>query len=68
MLEASAYFRDWGPWGWAWAVGLFAFLLGLLLAPLAMSGVTPGALLFAPLPGAVLMRAAATSAGERASA
>ncbi len=68
MLEASAYFRDWGPWGWVWAGGLYAFLLGLVLAPLALSGVTPGALLFAPVPGAILMRAGATSAGRRASA
>lgn len=65
MLEASAYFRDWGPWGWVWAVGLYAFLLGLLLAPLALAGVTSGALLFAPMPGAVLMRAAATSGVTR---
>jgi hypothetical protein len=67
MLEASAYFRDWGAWGWVWAGGLYAFLLGLLFVPLALSGVAPGALLVAPVAGAVLMRAAATSAGERAS-
>ncbi len=65
MLEATRYFRDWGAWGWIWAVGLVAFLLGLILAPLALSGEASGALFFAALPGAVLMRAAANSVRER---
>ena len=59
MLEATDYFQDWGPWGWIWAIGLSAFLLGLILAPFAWSGEASGALFFAALPGAVLMRAAA---------
>ena len=61
MLEATDYFRDWGAWGWIWAVGLSAFLLGLILAPLALWGEASGALFFAALPGAVLMRAAVNS-------
>ena len=61
MLEAIRYFRDWGPWGWVWAVGLYAFLLGLILAPLALAGEVSGVLFFAAIPGAMLMRAAGNS-------
>ena len=61
MLEAKRYFQDWGPWGWVWAVGLHAFLLGLILAPLALAGEVSGVLFFAAIPGAMLMRAAGNS-------
>lgn len=65
MLEATHYFQDWGPWGWVWAQGLYAFLLGLIVAPLASAGEVPGALFFAALPGALLMRTAVKSVRER---
>jgi hypothetical protein len=64
VWEASEYFRDWGFWGWLWALGLYVFLLGLLLIPLAVAGQVPGALLCTSLPGFVLMRASTKSAGE----
>lgn len=63
MLEPGDYFRDWGPWGWLWAIGLYAFLSGLLLAPMATAGQAPAALVFVALPGAVLMRASVRGAG-----
>ncbi|MEE9592444.1 MAG: hypothetical protein V3W28_02560 [Thermoplasmata archaeon] len=65
MREASDYFQDWGPWGWLWALGLYVFLLGLLLVPLAMAGQVPAVLFLASLPGAVLMRASGESTRER---
>lgn len=64
MREARDYFRDWGSWGWLWALGLYVFLLGLLLLPLAAAGQVPGVLSFASLPGAALMRASAKSTKE----
>lgn len=64
MREPGDYFEDWGPWGWLWAVGLYVFLLGLLLAPVAVAGQVPAVLPFVALPGAVLLRAADRCAGD----
>lgn len=62
MLEPRDFFRDWGPWGWLWGLGLVAFLLGLFLVPLALAGQVPAVLLFTSTPGAVLMWGSARGA------
>ncbi|MFQ5553512.1 MAG: hypothetical protein ACE5EW_07345 [Thermoplasmata archaeon] len=58
MLEPEDFGRDWGPWGWVWAFGLWAFLLGLLFASQAFSGSVPWVTVSIPIVGALLMRVA----------
>ncbi|MFQ6013100.1 MAG: hypothetical protein ACE5LS_05600 [Thermoplasmata archaeon] len=56
-MEPRHFFKDWGVWGWLWALGWFGFILGLLLAPASWGGLLSPGLLLLPALGAFLMRA-----------
>lgn len=55
MLEPGAYFKDWGVYGWIWALGWFGFVLGLLLVPESLMGRASPLVLSLPALGALLM-------------
>lgn len=55
MLGPHAFAKDWGMWGWIWALGWFGFVLGILLLPDAIRGNGPLLVLALPVMGALLM-------------
>ncbi len=54
-MDPRSLFRDWGIWGWTWALGWFGFVLGLVMIPDVVSGSAPFSILFLPVGGAALM-------------
>lgn len=64
MPAPDALFRDWGAWGWFWALGWFGFILGLLLVPDVLAGLGSPLLLLLPPAGAALMLGSAEVAGK----
>lgn len=66
MLEPGSFVRDWGIWGWIWALGWFGFVLGILLAPEVLRGHTSSLVLLMPALGAALMLASSERALKRA--
>jgi hypothetical protein len=67
MLGPHSFARDWGVWGWIWALGWFGFVLGVLLVPDALRGNGPLLVLVLPVIGAFLMLTSSRRAlGRRA--
>ncbi len=62
-MDPRFLFKDWGIWGWTWALGWFGFVLGLVLVPEVTKGAVPSLVLLVPLAGAALMVASSRLAG-----
>jgi hypothetical protein len=62
MLSPGSFVRDWGVWGWVWAGGWFAFVLGILMAPDALRGQASLLILLMPALGAFFMFASSRRA------
>ncbi|MFQ5838678.1 MAG: hypothetical protein ACE5HJ_07830 [Thermoplasmata archaeon] len=62
MLKPGSFTKDWGIWGWIWALGWFGFVLGILLAPEVLRGHTSFLVLLMPAMGGLLMFASSRKA------
>lgn len=64
-MDPRFYLRDWGAWGWIWALGWLWFVLGIVLIPEFLKGTTSSIVFLLPLAGAALMLASSRFASRQ---